>query len=190
MFINPVIYAIINIVNDKHYIGQTYDKLKRFSEHRKTLRTGKHCNRLLQRAYYKYGETNFIFIVLENCELETLISKEQHWINILKPEYNLAPVAGSQLGYKHTNEAKANMSRAHKGYKHTEETKAKMATAKLGNKNNTGKKRMAPTSEETRKKISEAKIAGYAKRKAALDRTKVLKLSVGNPLGRIKDHCC
>lgn len=44
-----------------------------------------------------------------------------------------------------------------------------MAAAK-GNKNNTGKKRSKPTSEETRKKISEAKKAGYAKRKAALDK--------------------
>lgn len=104
-----VVYAIVNIVNDKHYVGQTYDNLKRFGEHLKTLRTGKHCNRLLQRAYYKYGEACFIFVTLEKCYVENLTIKEQYWIDTLKPEYNLAPVAGSQLGYKHTDEARVNM---------------------------------------------------------------------------------
>lgn len=129
-----VIYAIVNIVNDKHYVGQTYDNLKRFGEHLKTLRTGKHCNRLLQRAYYKYGETCFIFVTLEKCSKENLTVKEQYWIDVLKPEYNLAPVAGSQLGYKHTDEARLNMSNAHKGYKASAETRAKMSEQRKGNK--------------------------------------------------------
>lgn len=129
-----VVYAIINIVNDKHYVGQTYNNLKRFGEHLKTLRTGKHCNRLLQRAYYKYGEGCFIFVTLEKCDLENLTIKEQYWIDILKPEYNLAPVAGSQLGYKHTDEAKQNMSNSHKGYKASPETRAKMSEQRKGNK--------------------------------------------------------
>lgn len=134
MNLSSVIYAIINIVNDKHYVGQTYNKLKRFGEHLKTLRIGKHCNRLLQRAYYKYGESCFIFLTLENCVFENLTIREQYWIDILKPEYNLAPVAGSQLGYRHTEEAKANMSYAHKGQFVSDETRLKHSNRLKGNK--------------------------------------------------------
>lgn len=136
MIIDPVIYAIINIVNDKHYIGQASDKSKRFKEHLKTLRGNYHCNVLLQRSYLKHGEDKFIFVVLENLiSCDKLSEREQYWINILKPEYNLAPVAGSQLGYKHTEEARINMSNAHKGKKqHSEEEKQKRSKRMIGNK--------------------------------------------------------
>ena len=142
MIIDPVIYAIINVVNEKHYVGQASDKLKRFREHKKTLRGNYHCNVLLQRAFNKYGEDKFIFVVLENLlSCDQLNAREQHWIDLLKPEYNLAPVAGSLLGYKHSEEARENMSEAHKGRKHSAETRAKMSAARMGNKNAAGSKR-------------------------------------------------
>jgi len=142
MIIDPVIYAIINIVNDKHYVGQASEKSKRFREHLKTLRGNYHCNVLLQRAYNKYGEDKFIFVVLEKLiSCENLVEKEQYWINALNPAYNLAPVAGSQLGYKHTDEARANMSNAHKGKKHhSEEEKKKRSERMKGNKFAAGQK--------------------------------------------------
>jgi hypothetical protein len=36
---------------------------------------------------------------------------------LLKPEYNILPIAGSSLGYKHTEESKAKISKALKGHK-------------------------------------------------------------------------
>lgn len=33
-----------------------------------------------------------------------MLAREQHYIDTLKPEYNLLQVAGSSLGYKHTEE--------------------------------------------------------------------------------------
>lgn len=61
-------------------------------------------------------------------------------MDILKPAYNLAPVAGSPLGYKHTDEAKENMRKAQLGNKHSTETKAKMSEARKGNQNAAGQK--------------------------------------------------
>ena len=139
---SSIIYAIFNIANDKCYVGQTYNKLKRFGEHLKTLKAGTHCNRLLQRAYCKYGEACFIFVTLETCSIDQLTIKEQYWIDILKPEYNLAPVAGSMLNYKHTEEARANMAAAHIGKPHhSEEEKAKRSVRMKGNKFAAGSKR-------------------------------------------------
>lgn len=135
-----VIYAIINIVNDNHYIGQTVDKDKRFKEHIKTLNGNYHCNKHLQRAWGVYGDDNFIFVVLEKCYPHQLTACEQKWINWLQPKYNMAPVAGSMLNYKHTEEARQNMSKAQLGKKHTEEFKKKMSERLKGNQFNKGRK--------------------------------------------------
>lgn len=37
------------------------------------------------------------------------MEREQHYINLLKPEYNILKIAGSPLGYKHTEESLAKM---------------------------------------------------------------------------------
>lgn len=147
------IYAIINIINDKHYVGQTIDKDKRFKEHIKTLNGNYHCNKHLQRAWGVYGNDSFIFVVLEKCYLHQLTACEQKWINWLQPEYNMAPVAGSMLNYKHTEEAKQNMSKAHLGFKPSDETRAKMSQARLGNKNAAGIKHTAERIEHRAKFI-------------------------------------
>ena len=59
-------------------------------------------------------------------------------MDFLKPEYNILKVAGSLLGYKHGDEAKAKISAARKtnfGYKRSEETKAKISVSMMGNSN-------------------------------------------------------
>lgn len=136
------IYAIVNIVDDKYYIGQASDRDFRWREHRKSLRGFYHHSILLQRAWCKHGETNFIFIVLEVLDdAAKLNAREIYWGNLLKPEYNIAPLGGSMRGYKHTSEAKENMRNAQLGNKHSAETKAKMSASRKGNKNAVGSKR-------------------------------------------------
>lgn len=139
---SSVIYAIFNIANDKCYVGQTSDKDFRWSEHLKQLRGDYHHSVLLQRAWCKYGEADFIFVVLEVInDSSKLNEREAYWGKLLKPEYNVAPLGGSMRGYKHTEEARANMSAAHKGRKHSEETKRKMSEQRKGNKFAAGSKR-------------------------------------------------
>lgn len=69
-------------------------------------------------------------------------------------------------GVKRSDEARANMSNAHKGKKHhSDEEKKKRSDRMKGNTWNIGRKRKTPVSEETKVRISEAKKAGYAKRR-------------------------
>jgi hypothetical protein len=42
-------------------------------------------------------------------------------MDLIQPEYNLCQVAGSTLGHKHTDKAKANMSKAGKRRVYSEE---------------------------------------------------------------------
>jgi group I intron endonuclease len=57
----------------------------------------------------KYGHSTFKLEILEYCEADRLIilEREQYYIDLLKPEYNILKIAGSPLGYKHTEESLA-----------------------------------------------------------------------------------
>jgi group I intron endonuclease len=48
--------------------------------------------------------TNFTLYILEYTNSENIISREQNWIDIVKPEYNTKPNAANSKGYKHTDE--------------------------------------------------------------------------------------
>ena len=52
------IYCIINKINNKIYIGQSKNLLKRRKEHKKGLKFGTHHNDHLQKAYNNYGKEN------------------------------------------------------------------------------------------------------------------------------------
>jgi hypothetical protein len=40
--------------------------------------------------------------ILEYCEPNEVLNREQYYLDNLKPEYNIVKTAGSTLGYKHT----------------------------------------------------------------------------------------
>ena len=46
---------------------------------------------------------------MEYCTKENVLEREQYYIDILKPVYNIVEKAGSTLGYKHTDASKAKM---------------------------------------------------------------------------------
>jgi group I intron endonuclease len=106
---------------------------------------------LICKALLKYGYSSLKLEILEYCDPSLVIEREQYYIDLLKPEYNIFQVAGSLFGYKHTpeslekmreiainrsDETKAKLREAALGktYKHTEETKIKLRDAVLGKK--------------------------------------------------------
>jgi group I intron endonuclease len=102
----PGVYAIVCTVNGKLYIGSSNNIYQRWHAHRHTLNRRKNGCRILQAAWNKYGEGNFEFVVLERVDdLNNLISREQHYIDTLKPEYNIRKIANSSLGIKMPREA-------------------------------------------------------------------------------------
>lgn len=53
-------------------------------------------------ALLKHGYSNFSLEILEYCEKTDVLSREQYFIDLLIPEYNMLKLAGSSFGYKHT----------------------------------------------------------------------------------------
>jgi len=79
------IYAIINKTNGKRYIGSSKQiKYRWRSNHIPQLKKGEHYNTHLQHAWNKYGEKNFDFQILEECNESNLVEKEEHWIEHYK----------------------------------------------------------------------------------------------------------
>lgn len=164
------VYKITCVVNNKIYIGSSKHIFKRWKVHVRHLNSNKHINEFLQNSWNKYGECNFIFKILEICEEDDLLTKEQYWMDYTKCYdrnigFNACIKADRPLGYKHTIESKLKMSlikkeqlklniikcnliQKPKGYKHSKETKDKIRNSKLGNKNPMYGKKL---SEEERK---------------------------------------
>jgi hypothetical protein len=94
------IYKIVNTINNSCYVGSSINFKERKGRHFKMLRKGNHHSIILQRAYNKYGVVNFIFSIIEECDKSILLSREQYWIDTLKPVYNVCKIAGSPLGTK------------------------------------------------------------------------------------------
>lgn len=178
------IYAIVNTVNNKRYVGSSQNIKRRFSDHRSGLRRGDHRNLILQRAWDKYGEDKFTFVILEECEIDMLIIREQaHLDNGY--DYNLSPVSDSPMrGRKHSSSTKEKQSLAHKnrdvesnkrrsekisnaltgrvGYTPSAETRQKISDANRGKiRSDESRRKMSKAnrgrkvSEETRKQMSE-----------------------------------
>jgi hypothetical protein len=59
-------------------------------------------NSRIYKALLKHGYSNFNLEILEYCDKEYLINREQYYLNLLKPEFNICKIAGSMLGFKHS----------------------------------------------------------------------------------------
>lgn len=126
------IYKITNVTNGKVYVGSAVNFDTRWKEHVRELRKGIHHSSALQNAWNKYGEDNFEFSIIEECERtrKVLLGREQHWMDTLDSVakgYNIAKTAGSQLGMKQSPEAIAARVEKNTGKKRTPETRALMS---------------------------------------------------------------
>jgi group I intron endonuclease len=74
-----------------------------------SLRSLAKSNRPIDRALLKYGFSNFILEILEYCDKNNVIEREQYYMDLIKPQYNIVEIAGSTLGYKHTPESLSKM---------------------------------------------------------------------------------
>ena len=82
--LNSGIYLIVNRINGKLYVGSTRNFSSRRASHFSELRLKRHGNLILQRAFNKYGEDAFDFVVLERCPEAKLRVRELQWIEALK----------------------------------------------------------------------------------------------------------
>lgn len=135
----PGVYEIFNTVSKKRYVGSTtIGVIKRWNDHKSQLRTNKHPNIHLQRSWNKHGSEAFQFRILEVCI--NVLEREQFYIDTLKPEYNIQPLAVNS-----------------KGVKRSKETCLKIGITKLGNTNKLG----MTVTKEVRDTISKKLKAKY-----------------------------
>ncbi len=112
------IYCWVNKVYGSKYIGSSNNLYRRLLQYFNTKYLLKHENMVICRALLKHGYSNFDLEILEYCDTKDLVKREQYYIDLLNPEYNILKKAGSLLGFKHR-----------------EETIAKMSISKAGEKN-------------------------------------------------------
>jgi len=148
------IYKIENLINNKVYIGQSKNIMKRFIGRLQSK--AEHCKELRQ-DYLKYGIDNFSFEILkETYDLD-------YWEIFLIQIYH---ATDDRYGYNISlgginpkgDKFRKILSESMKGHKHSEETKLKMGLAHKGKpSHNKGKH----ASEETRRKQSLAKLGTH-----------------------------
>lgn len=141
-----VIYIIKSKIKpERFYIGSAVNFCERLRGHKKSLSINSHGNYYLQKHFNKYGKDDLSFEILERVyDKNLLIKREQYYIDLMQPTFNICKIAGSSLGVKRTDEVKRKLSLIKTGTKRSEETKIK-----IGNYNR-GKK----ASEETKLKMS------------------------------------
>ncbi|MGG3233248.1 NUMOD3 domain-containing DNA-binding protein [Priestia flexa] len=156
-----VIYSITNLINDKRYIGISQEFEDRKRNHLWHLRNNKHGNEKLQNAFNKYGENNFDFEILDEIETDdrmkilrlensyiikydsfvngynksegfegsTLTVRSEKWYKIMSER-----MKGNTywLGRKQSEEHIAKRTRVHKGKVLTNETRKKISEARMG----------------------------------------------------------
>ena len=69
----------------------------------------------------------FMLEILEYCDPDMVIEREQYYIDTLKPEYNILKTAGSLKGFKHSEATKRLISETNKNSIVLEEVRLKIA---------------------------------------------------------------
>lgn len=200
------IYSITNIINNKIYIGQTACKrgpLDRW----KTHISAANCNKiktLLYRAIRKYGKDNFLFEIIESCEIKILNEREIFHIakfksNNIKYGYNMS-IGGDNKNNSKSLSARRKISKTKtgvsngpcskekalaiskaklaSGYKHSDKTRAKIAR---------NRKKIEKLPDEWKLKISEG-LKKSTKYKLTIDQVEQVRLDLLQKLSK-KDIC-
>ena len=170
--INCGIYKIE--IENHLYIGSTSTKRgfgSRWSRHISDLIKNKHSNPKFQNIFNKYEYA--IFTIIEVCEKEQCIIREQYYIDTLNPDINIRRIANSPLGIKQSNDVIANRVSKITGQKRTEEQKENMRQAhiKLMNSDN------SPYNEDWKQKIKTVNIGRKASKETC---EKIGVSSIGN----------
>lgn len=109
------VYLIVNLLNNKFYVGSAKDLRHRMRNHFNDLKNKTHRNIHLQRSYNK-NPNAFIMIMIEKVEREELLTiREQFWMDCLNVSdktisYNILNTANSLLGFKHSAETRNKIS--------------------------------------------------------------------------------
>ncbi len=140
------VYLFYNKKTSNFYIGSGVDLADRLGDYFSENYLNKPATQtsLIVKAIKAHTLENFSLTILEYVDKRELaIEREQYWIDTLNPQYNILKIAGSSLGYKHTEESKLKIALANTGktnpgplgHVHTEEFKLNRKLKTLGELN-------------------------------------------------------
>jgi group I intron endonuclease len=130
-------------------------------------------NMVINKALLKHDISNFSLEILEYCEPENAVSREQYYIDLLNPEYNILRKAGSSLGFKHSEQTRAKMSAPK-----SEATRTKLSALNKGKNNPMFGKTQ---SEETRAQMSASHMG---RKRSEEDKANISASKMGNSYGK------
>lgn len=97
------VYRWVNKLNNNTYVGSGLNLAKRIGEYYSQSELKRNL-RPIHAALLKYGYENFQLEILEYCRADELIKREQYYLDLLNPEYNILKNAYSLIGYNHSAE--------------------------------------------------------------------------------------
>lgn len=113
------IYCIKNIINNRVYIGSSCNLYKRFNAHYNELNKNIHVNKALNNFCIKYGIDKLFIDIIEFCEKDKLIERENFYIKEYKAYghgFNCCPIAGSVSNLEVSKSTRNKLSIARKKY--------------------------------------------------------------------------
>jgi hypothetical protein len=107
------IYMWKNLVNGKQYIGSAVDLYNRLKLYYSKLFMENYLKKsksYIYNAILKHGHENLSLTILEYCDKEKCIEREDFFLSSLPHEYNILEKAGSSLGRKHSDKTRSKIS--------------------------------------------------------------------------------
>jgi group I intron endonuclease len=107
------IYLWTHKESGNKYVGSAFDLSKRLKDYYSSLylnQTNNYiCKALKYHTHLAFSLSILEYINISNLSKEEarklILSREQYHLDLIKPKYNILKIAGSSLGYKHTEES-------------------------------------------------------------------------------------
>lgn len=80
---------LTNNVTKKSYIGKSSNLFERLTNYSSKPLLEAKLNSMIHRALIKFGHNKFSITIIEICKESEINSKEQYYINVMKPHYNI-----------------------------------------------------------------------------------------------------
>ena len=171
------VYALVNTVTGRCYVGQSRRLKKRIADHLNLLRGGRHPNPYLQNSFRKHGEAAFRVDVIAVCESPLDLNDVESPLLDGRATYDGMPV------YNIAKEPSAVMT----SRKHSDTTKKKISATKTGRTDHvTAEYRAALTKGQIERALSRPGYADrvreiVAKRDAGMTFTAIAKAMSSTP---------
>jgi len=105
------IYCWYNKITNKSYVGSAVNLTKRLKCYYSLNFLKKNLLRnrsLIYAAFLEHTYSDFSLDIFEYCNRNIILIREQYYMDILKPKYNMLKRANSRLGHKHSEKPKLN----------------------------------------------------------------------------------